>query len=307
MSKFQFGQISADTTKVSQLDNRPQIGTTELKGTFDYGANAVKTEVNTQLTNFNTAVTDSITVSSTDGQIPTAKAVYDKVAEIQQMTSLGDMAKSTYDTNSSGVVDNAEKLENNSVNDLLKTIYPVGSIYMTTNNVNPQTWISGTTWVAWGGGRVPLGCNETYSTPNAEGGSATVTLTTDNIPSHTHTFNGSNNTTSTNYASHYHTFSGTTSNNGKHHNKTFSWATMGIGDPTAVAGGSNAWATTTLTDFDISGDGSHTHTYSGSTSYASHDHSHTIIPSGTNSSTGGGQAHSNMQPYVTCYMWRRTV
>lgn len=23
--------------------------------------------------------------------------------------------------------------------------------------------------------------------------------------------------------------------------------------------------------------------------------------------TGGGQAHSNLQPYVTCYMWRRTV
>lgn len=22
---------------------------------------------------------------------------------------------------------------------------------------------------------------------------------------------------------------------------------------------------------------------------------------------GGGQAHTNLQPYVTCYMWRRTV
>ena len=23
--------------------------------------------------------------------------------------------------------------------------------------------------------------------------------------------------------------------------------------------------------------------------------------------TGGNQAHTNLQPYVTCYMWRRTV
>ena len=24
-------------------------------------------------------------------------------------------------------------------------------------------------------------------------------------------------------------------------------------------------------------------------------------------STGGGQAHNNLQPYITCYMWKRTT
>jgi len=26
----------------------------------------------------------------------------------------------------------------------------------------------------------------------------------------------------------------------------------------------------------------------------------------TNQNTGGGAAHNNLQPYITCYMWRRT-
>ena len=31
------------------------------------------------------------------------------------------------------------------------------------------------------------------------------------------------------------------------------------------------------------------------------DHSHTI------SSSGGGSAHNNLQPYITVYMWKRTA
>ena len=27
----------------------------------------------------------------------------------------------------------------------------------------------------------------------------------------------------------------------------------------------------------------------------------------TSGNTGGGQAHNNLQPYITCYMWRRTA
>lgn len=34
---------------------------------------------------------------------------------------------------------------------------------------------------------------------------------------------------------------------------------------------------------------------------ATHNHSVTINNSGSN------QAHNNMQPYITCYMWKRTI
>ena len=34
-------------------------------------------------------------------------------------------------------------------------------------------------------------------------------------------------------------------------------------------------------------------------------HTHTI--SGSTASVGSGSAHSNLQPYITCYMWKRTA
>lgn len=42
---------------------------------------------------------------------------------------------------------------------IFNLVYPVGSIYMSVNNVNPENLFGGT-WVAWGSGRVPVGVNE---------------------------------------------------------------------------------------------------------------------------------------------------
>lgn len=41
---------------------------------------------------------------------------------------------------------------------VLSQVYPIGSIYTSINDVNPNTFIGGT-WVAWGRGRVPVGVN----------------------------------------------------------------------------------------------------------------------------------------------------
>lgn len=44
------------------------------------------------------------------------------------------------------------------IQSFVKTMYPVGSIYMSVVNTNPASYFGGT-WVAWGSGRVPVGIN----------------------------------------------------------------------------------------------------------------------------------------------------
>lgn len=64
-------------------------------------------------------------------------------------------------------------------------IYPVGSIYITVDDTfDPNTAFTGTTWVPIED-RFLLAAGSTYSN-GSTGGSATVTLTTDQIPSHRH-------------------------------------------------------------------------------------------------------------------------
>ena len=54
-------------------------------------------------------------------------------------------------------------------------IYPIGSIYLSVNNINPSEYFGGT-WVAWGSGRVPVGVNSSdssFNTVEKTGGSKT--------------------------------------------------------------------------------------------------------------------------------------
>lgn len=70
----------------------------------------------------------------------------------------------------------------------LEKAYPVNSIYISTISTNPNTLFGFGTWVAYGEGRVIVGkaASGTFSTAGATGGAETHTLTTAEIPSHTH-------------------------------------------------------------------------------------------------------------------------
>ena len=73
----------------------------------------------------------------------------------------------------------------------LQAVYPVGSIYINAAvATNPATLLGFGTWVAFGAGRVMVGLDATdsdFDTAQETGGAKTVTLTTSQIPSHTHT------------------------------------------------------------------------------------------------------------------------
>lgn len=213
------------------------------------------------------------------------------------------------------------------ISNLLDAIYPVGSIYMSANSANPSTLFGGS-WEAWGSGRVPVGVDSVdtdFNTAEKEGGEKTHSLTTTEMPSHTHdftgtasshthTFTGTNKNTGT--VSAQHTHSGTTSSNGNHSHTANGGSglvgsgTLGNDAKIAQTGGSYRSGLSTNTT------GAHTHTMTTSNPSANHTHNYTpsgknantsITPEGTNSSVGDNTAHNNLQPYITCYMWKRTA
>lgn len=158
-----------------------------------------------------------------------------------------------------------------------KTMYPVGSIYLSVSSTNPSTYFGGT-WVAWGSGRVPVGINTLDSNFNVvekTGGASAVTLTASQMPSHTHTFTGSSTTTN--------------SAGGHTHN---------IGRDTDGGSGSSRY---TVHKAGASGAQGTSPTSSAGA------HTHTLTPKGKNANTGGGGSHTNLQPYIVCYMWKRTA
>lgn len=156
------------------------------------------------------------------------------------------------------------------VRNFTDTIYPVGSIYMSVNDINPSDLFGGT-WEQIKD-KFLLSAGSTYEN-GATGGEATVTLNTSQIPSHTHTFTGS---------------SATTSNNGAH--------THNIGRDYDGGGGSSRY---TVHDDGVSGAGATSPTSSAG------GHTHTLTAKGSNSNTGGGGSHNNMPPYLVVNVWKR--
>ena len=169
--------------------------------------------------------------------------------------------------------------------------YPVGSIYFTARSDNPSTYMNGGTWVRWGKGRVPVGIDETPGETNFEslektGGAKTHSLTKAEMPSHNHGGNTHN-------ESNDHSHSGYTSADGSHTHGYIAQSPS----PQTANGSNNYYTGRVGTQTDASGHHSHSVQTYGVSAY----HYHGI------SADGGGGAHNNLQPYITCYIWKRTA
>jgi hypothetical protein len=77
------------------------------------------------------------------------------------------------------------------VTEVLKKVYPVGSIYINaTVATNPATLLGFGTWTAFGAGKVMVGLDSTdtdFDTAEETGGAKTHTLTVAEMPEHKHT------------------------------------------------------------------------------------------------------------------------
>lgn len=171
---------------------------------------------------------------------------------------------------------------------IFELIYPVGAIYMSTNNISPQVLFGGT-WEQIQN-RFLLAAGSSYSA-GSTGGSADASL-----PAHTHTVSG----TAASNGAHTHSVSGTAASNGAHtHGMGNIWSD-GSGSSSAYTMSSNRKLKTRNTG----SSGAHTHTVSG-TAASNGAHTHTV--SGTAASNGVSATGKNMPPYLTVYMWKRTA
>ena len=181
------------------------------------------------------------------------------------LDSDGNLTVNSITTNSS----TDSNFDNNKIRDF---IYPIGSIYMSVNNVNPTTLFGGT-WVQMKD-KFLLGAGDTYENGNI-GGEATHTLTTTELPSHSHGIPS---------------LSGSTGNAGAHNH-----AVIGT---SATNGGSGVFCETWA---------NRSNDRNGYTSSVG-DHSHSVTTNAsTTNNTGSGASHNNMPPYLVVNMWKRTA
>lgn len=187
---------------------------------------------------------------------------------------------------------------------IFELIYPVGSIYMSTNNVNPKNLFGGT-WEEIQGKFLLArdGSHEAGTT----GGAEYVTLTTEQIPAHSHmggehTHTGPSHTHTIN--SHGHTAKCTS--NGAHTHNVDRNKNAASGTARYAAQGDKTGST-----HKTSSNGAHTHTITigGSGTLTSNASGTGNTGSGgavATGNTGGGQEHNNMPPYLAVHVWKRT-
>ncbi len=162
---------------------------------------------------------------------------------------------------------------------VLNRVYPVGSIYMSVSSTNPSTLFGGT-WVRWGNGRVPVGISESeteFSYSEKTGGSKTVALSVANMPQHDHASAGAS-----------FGFS------------CYALERAGMDNPKLFEARGNAT---------LSGSGHIKRLKATANQEETGGSADTITmnTAHTHSKQGSGTAHNNLQPYITCYMWKRTA
>lgn len=150
-------------------------------------------------------------------------------------------------------------------------IYPIGAIYMSTVSTNPATLFKIGNWEALPAGRVLLAQGTSTWGVNYSAGS------TGGEDKHTLTVSES--------APHNHTGNATTSGSTHTHALTMqaSHGKSGNGGVPRFSDG-DMWSPYKTQNLSAAG-----------------EHSHAI----TINNSGGGQAHNNMQPYLSVYMWKR--
>lgn len=164
--------------------------------------------------------------------------------------------------------------------DVFDMVYPVGSIYMSTNDVDPSTLFGGT-WQRIED-KFLLSKGSSYNTLGATGGSATVSLSQSQMPRHNHSTNAHSHTTNTT-------------------GEYFVTSTQSAANNTRVAYSSsgNRMVDGFNTTNSIFHHRANTNSQSPSTKFSG--------GTGSTEAYSNGSAHENMPPYIVVNVWKRTA
>lgn len=215
---------------------------------------------------------DAFTKTGDDLNIEVNNASVDSLSSNSNTFNLDEAGNLTVNTISCNSIaaneSNLPSSSNLNLTEIINTIYPVGSIYMSVNEVEP-TALFGGTWEKLKD-KFLLGSGDEYSL-NSTGGEKEHLLTINEMPSHSHSV------------------SGNTQNAGTHkHN---------------VSGGANVQSSGGSEGLESYGSRYKTFRTIGDAAMSGGSHNHSI--SLTSATTGNGSSHNNMPPYITVNIWKR--
>lgn len=245
---------------------------------------------------------DWVTIQDRDLSIEIEAQIVEVTTTLQNNETINDITFEYGKANKIEIKDirtisaSVEEISNNikyidkKISDLLNMFYPVGSVYETMDSSFDPNKKWGGTWVRIKG-RVLVGVDENdayFDVPEKTGGYKKPSIKVENLPSHSHDVKV-----------------GVTINETKLE-----------GGANNIAGQDANWGVTAQGNGIVTNKGDTNGFYPSTrkTTEKYHDgfwinatHKHTASTTVSCASTGGGKGFEVLQPYITCYIWKRTA
>lgn len=245
---------------------------------------------------------DWVTIQDRDLSIEIEAQIVEVTTTLQNNETINDITFEYGKANKIEIKDirtisaSVEEISNNikyidkKISDLLNMFYPVGSVYETMDSSFDPNKKWGGTWVRIKG-RVLVGVDENdayFDVPEKTGGYKKPSIKVENLPSHSHDVKVGVTINETKLEGGANNIAGQDAN----------WGITAQGNGIVTnKGDTNGFYPSTRKTVEKYHDGF----------WINATHKHTASTTVSCASTGGGKGFEVLQPYITCYIWKRTA